>query len=257
MKEALRILTPGMADILIGGPPCQSFSNARSGGYSEGYRDCSGISEILNFVSALDIVKPKLFIMENAPTLLEQPSMNQNLQNILRLFRDSGYIVSPELLSTEEYGVPQQRKRTFFLGTRVDFYAKGMRFRKPEGIFWTNKWTGWAHYLGLPEEGLLVRRGNALKGKNPYEAAYTVISADLINIRYSVSAKLVGTLTKLERLGQDQRPLTIEELARLQGFPPTYEFTGSLDSQRLQVGNAWSFNVASALAKEARRSLEH
>lgn len=238
------------SNIVIGGPPCQSFSNARSGGYSAGYRSCSGLIEINNFMKFVDLIQPDLFIMENAPTLVEQPSMSHILSAILASV-PKGYNIGVYLINAEDYGVPQQRKRTFFLGSR-----EPRRWRPPVCSSWKDKYYGWTDYLGLDTDGLLIRRGNALKGKQPNEAAYTVTSADLMCIRYSNPTRMVGTLTTTERMGQDQRPLTVSELAKLQGFPPDYVWPKAEGDARLQIGNAWNVNVATALAEEARRVLD-
>lgn len=237
-------------DLVIGGPPCQSFSNARTGGYSGGYRSLSGLENIVEFARIVQESDPDYFIMENAPTLL-QSSMNVVLNHILTLLSNK-HEVRPYLVTAEHYGIPQQRERVFFLGTRRGLATP---FLIPRGDHWRVKYSGWADYLGLPDIGLLIRRGNALKGKTPFEAAYTVVCADLPYIRYSASPKASGSLSKNERVLVDQRPLTIRELARLQGFPDSYEFLGNETEQRKMIGNAWNVAVAEALEKEVRRLL--
>lgn len=249
---ALRASDIPDADIYIGGPPCQSFSNARSNGYKGGYRSLAGLEVMLKYISFVREQQPKLFICENAPTLM-QHSMVDITNNLVKLMTDCGYKVRPYLVSAEDCGVPQQRERTFFLGVRNDL--KGV-FRPSLPDSWKNHWNGWADYLGLPNEGLLIRRGSSLKGKSPFESAYTVISAETMCIRYEQPKKMHGKLLSVERTFLNQRYLTVREIARLQGFPADYQFVGLENSIRLQIANAWCVDVARMLAREAKGVLD-
>lgn len=240
------------ANIFIGGPPCQSFSNARSGGYSKGYQSMDGLKYIRRYAEIVEAKQPELFIMENAPTLIKQPSKMDVLREIINLFKS--YKVRPYLLNAEDYGVPQQRERTFLLGTRSDVDLV-FPFIRPDTDHWRFHCSGWAEWLGLPNEGWLVSRGSRLKGKSPFECAYTVIGTEVPVIRYEQPTKIKGSLFSGERVTLNQRYLTVEELARLQGFPSDYIFCGSKNEQLLQIGNAWCVPVAQALARQAKKTL--
>lgn len=242
-------------DIVIGGPPCQSFSSARGG--RQDRASGSGISNILNFLDFVAKVKPRLFIMENVPTLVRDIGFLPALTEINQKIKSIGYCSNNRVLSTEDYGIPQQRERLFFLGYR----ANARMFNVPKTRGWRSMYSGWAEYLDLPPLGLLIRRGSAMKGKTPFEAAYTVNGTDLMCIRHerSVScgtfgAKLSGSVSANERLasGINQTPLTAGQLARLQGFDHDYKFCGDSKEVLKQIGNAWSVNVAYALALEAK-----
>jgi DNA (cytosine-5)-methyltransferase 1 len=103
----------GGVDVVIGGPPCQGFSNA-------GYRmiDDPRNSLYKNFVSIVDRANPKIFIMENVEGIM---SINngKTFQEIKETFRSLGYVVEGRKLLAVEFGVPQKRKRVFIIGSKL------------------------------------------------------------------------------------------------------------------------------------------
>ncbi|WP_435165142.1 DNA cytosine methyltransferase [Paenibacillus glycanilyticus] len=113
-------------DIVVGGPPCQGFSII-------GQRDPNDPRNRLfkEFVKVIQLVKPKAFIMENVLGILsmEDGNVKEEILNSLRTCIDKGYIISePEVLLAADYGVPQLRKRVFFLGIRGDLTDKPLRY---------------------------------------------------------------------------------------------------------------------------------
>ena len=236
---------PPPADIFIGGPPCQSFTNART---CEGYRSGTGMIHIENYIRKIAKHRPKLAILENSPTLC-QKSLSWALGRILDMLDSAGYTAKPYLLNAEDYGVPQSRIRTFILCSRKD---TGIIFLPPKEDHWRNHYLGWADYLELPNKGILLSRANKVKGRDCLQAAYTVIGAELMAIRYE-NVKDSGFIFSNERDGINQRYLTIQEIAKLQGFPTDYKF---YKDARKQIGNSWSVHVSKALAKEAKGILD-
>lgn len=243
--------------IVIGGPPCQSFSNGRSSGRAGGYRSCDGLTHVRQFQRVVRICKPPLLICENAPTLL-QPSMDAIRMAFIEGFED--YKVDAYLLNAEDYGIPQHRERTFFLGIRKELYDKGLRFRRPAGDHWKYKYTGWADFLDIdiPPTGVWYHaRSSSIKGFGPDKPTTTVMSQETPVVRYKQPIKTRKILAlEREASGLNQRYITTAEMAKLQGFPSDYEFVGSTDRIIEMIGNAWNVNVARALAKEAKRILE-
>jgi len=114
-RELLRFaeVSDGYLPLLIGGPPCQAFSQA---GKQRGATDPRGglIFEFLRFVSAL---RPLYFIMENVANL-RGIANGQLLANIEQEMAQIGYNVSRGLLCAADYGAPQLRRRLIFLGAR-------------------------------------------------------------------------------------------------------------------------------------------
>lgn len=123
-------------DLVIGGPPCQSFSTA---GTRRGFNDKRGLA-LLQYVRIVNDIKPKFFVLENVPGLAsaskkyvpfyDRMSGDVNLtkdeqygslfKSILAKFRKlDGYKVQWKILNAADYGVPQKRKRLVLIGSRV------------------------------------------------------------------------------------------------------------------------------------------
>jgi len=106
-------------DGIIGGPPCQSWSEA---GALRGIDDKRG-QLFFDFIRILKAKKPKFFLAENVSGMLATRH-SEALKNIIKLFEESGYSVTYKLLNTSDYGVPQDRKRVIFVGYRNDLKIK-------------------------------------------------------------------------------------------------------------------------------------
>lgn len=99
-------------DLLIGGPPCQAFSIV---GSRKGLADPRG-QLIFDFVRFVAELKPTAFILENVPNL-QAISNGQVYQQLLDRFQALKYNIAYGRLSSADYGVPQNRKRLFMVGT--------------------------------------------------------------------------------------------------------------------------------------------
>jgi DNA-cytosine methyltransferase len=103
----------GGVDIVIGGPPCQGFSNA-------GKRMIEDPRNALykEFVEIVSDTNPKIFIMENVEGIM---SINggKTFSEIKDTFRDLGYNVTGRKLIATQYGVPQKRKRVIIIGSKL------------------------------------------------------------------------------------------------------------------------------------------
>lgn len=117
---------PHNIDGIVGGPPCQSWSAAGSMG---GIDDPRG-KLFFNFITILSHIKPKFFLCENVPGMLA-PRNLKAIENIIKLFKQSGYNVTRHLLDASDYEVPQDRKRVIFVGYREDL---NIFFRPPEPV---------------------------------------------------------------------------------------------------------------------------
>ena len=131
-------------DVIIGGPPCQSFSQA---GKRRGLNDPRGLA-LLEFIRIVKDIKPKIFVFENVPGLKSAPKKHISFydrasskkllskdqqygslfQDILHEFNgiSNRYKIHYKILNSADYGVPQKRKRLILIGTRIT---------KPEFIF--------------------------------------------------------------------------------------------------------------------------
>lgn len=102
-------------DGIIGGPPCQSWSEA---GALRGIEDERG-KLFYDFIRILREKKPKFFVAENVSGMLANVHKSA-VKNIIKMFKDSGYEMHVKLLNAVNYGVPQDRKRVFYIGFRED-----------------------------------------------------------------------------------------------------------------------------------------
>ena len=112
-------------DGIIGGPPCQSWSEA---GALRGIKDKRG-QLFFDFIRILEAKQPKFFLAENVSGMLSARH-SEALKNIKEMFRHAGigYELSFKLLNASDYNVPQDRKRVFFIGIRKDL---GFKFEFP------------------------------------------------------------------------------------------------------------------------------
>ncbi len=115
-------------DGIIGGPPCQSWSEA---GALRGINDKRG-QLFFDFIRILKAKQPLFFLAENVSGMLANRH-SQALANIKKMFLNAGigYNLSFQLLNAKDYNVPQDRKRIFFIGIRKDL---GFKFIFPEPL---------------------------------------------------------------------------------------------------------------------------
>lgn len=126
-------------DILDGSPPCSSFSIAgkrdkfwgQSKKFMEGQEEQILDQLFFSFIKLTDKIKPKIVIAENVPGLLIGLAKNYVIR-ILKEFEDVGYYIQYFLLDASKMGVPQKRRRVFFIGVRKDI-AKPLLINK--GLF--------------------------------------------------------------------------------------------------------------------------
>jgi DNA (cytosine-5)-methyltransferase 1 len=111
---------------IIGGPPCQSWSEAGAG---RGITDKRG-QLFFEYVRILKDKQPLFFLAENVSGMLFGRH-NEAVTNILSEFDKAGYNVKFKLLNTADFGVPQDRKRVLYIGYRKDM---GIEFEFPEPL---------------------------------------------------------------------------------------------------------------------------
>lgn len=103
-------------DVVIGGPPCQGFSVS-----GKRILDDPRNQLYKAFVQVVDLIRPKVFVMENVPGLIRL-FKGQAKEKIIESLESIDYNVSYKILTAADYGVPQIRKRVFFVGLRKDLF---------------------------------------------------------------------------------------------------------------------------------------
>ena len=114
LGDATRIRTRDLDDfeILVGGFPCQAFSIA---GQRKGFQDHRG-TLFFEIARILSDKRTRYFLLENVPNLLGHDN-GKTFCEILRVCAEIGYDVQWDVLNSKDFGVPQQRKRVFLIGS--------------------------------------------------------------------------------------------------------------------------------------------
>lgn len=127
------IYSPGDLDCLIGGPPCQGFSQLRRGeqkhrgkvirftGYNRQLEDPRN-ALVLRFLEVAAAFLPKTLVIENVPQMLRhahEGRAGRLADSIVNTLRDLGYDVAVGVLNAADYGVPQLRERAIFVASRI------------------------------------------------------------------------------------------------------------------------------------------
>lgn len=284
-EQILPLLKNQKIDVIIGGPPCQGFSVA-------GKRIVDDIRNKLykNFVRFVEFFKPKAFVMENVPNIL---SIGGGIvkESIIKDFAELGYSVEYKVLTASDYGVPQNRRRAFFVG-----FLNGHKFEFPTPLE-TEKITSSEALSDLPEGSVTdgdsypnealsdyqkLMREKSDKLYNHQTTAHNQKTIDIISLvpdggNYKdLPIELQGTRKvhiAWTRLNSSKPSFTIDcghnhhfhykfnrvptvrESARIQSFPDTFIFLGNKGSQLKQVGNAVPPLLGEEIANSIKRSL--
>jgi len=276
-------------DVIIGGPPCQGFSLT-------GPRDENDERNKL-YLSVYNAVKhfePQAFLIENVPGMATMYK-GKTKDHILKLFTELGYDVKFDILLAADYGVPQMRKRAFFIG------VKDGEFNFPEKTRTLDNYITCEDAIAdLPslennfgaeemEYGTLpmsqyqqLMRKNSTKIYNHTGTRHTEHVKNVISqvpeggnhkdlppgvgdsrkfneawTRYHSKkpSKTIDTGHRNHFHYKYNRVPTIRENARLQSFPDDFKFLGTKTKQNRQVGNAVPPLLAQALAEEIKKHI--
>lgn len=231
-------------DLLVGGPPCQTFSTA---GDRAGVADPRG-NMIFEFNRILTETRPPMFLFENVPGLL---SMDDGLvwQFMIDYWNDTGYSVFVRLLNTADFGIPQSRIRIFACG----FKSTG-GLRSPFPFPATRRLeTVMRDYLQDDvDEKYVVPPDRVERVLHHYPGSgvphIDAPKARTLRASQYTKATNAGDANYVSCPG-GIRALTPRECFRLQGFPDTFKFGEHLQDDQLyrQAGNAMSVNVVLAM----------
>ena len=235
------------AELLIGCYPCQGFSQ---GGARDPSRKINTL--YLEFARALAQIKPKAFIVENVSGMV-RTNFRHLLDDQLKVFSETGYEVSVEVLNAADFGVPQDRKRIFIVGLRKEF---GLQYRFPNpthGIGQKQEMVTIKDAIGhLPEwpEGdfydidfhWYYMSRNRRRGWD--ETSKTIVANPRHMPLHPISPSLIKIEPDVWRFTSDQRArrFSYREAACLQGFSSDFIFpdtsAGSLNNRYTVIGNA-------------------
>lgn len=268
---------PDDIDGIIGGPPCQSWSEA---GALRGIEDARG-QLFYDYIRILKEKQPKFFLAENVSGMLANRH-SEAVENIVNMFRECGYNVTITLVNAKDYGVAQERKRVFYIGFRDDL---NIDFKFPEGstIDDNKKITLRDIIWDLQDTAIPAAKSNhhnkeAINNNEYYTGAYSPIFMSRNRVKswdeqaFTVQAsgrqcQLHPQAPKMIKHGKNDcrfvegkehlyRRMTIREIARVQGFPDTFKFiyTNTNDAYKM-IGNAVPVNLAYEVAVAIKEAL--
>jgi DNA (cytosine-5)-methyltransferase 1 len=275
----------GQIDVVIGGPPCQGFSQA-------GNREASDERNQLvkDYARIVGELKPTFFVMENVPGLRKtlHAGTNSYLDWVVKKFSGMGYTVSFYQLTASEFGVPQNRKRVVVLGSRgqgqlpapaptnsaqpdlavrqkpiVTVGDAIMDLPKPTPTEQLQSYDQepTSRYAKLMRAGSKGVRNHILPKHGPEMIAkiekqqqgtrlYPNFNHAWIRLHLGRPSPTVKQNNRAPSVHPTQhRVTTAREMARLQSFPDAFVFAGTKSAQLHQIGNAVPPFLAKALAQ--------
>jgi DNA (cytosine-5)-methyltransferase 1 len=264
-------------DGIIGGPPCQSWSEA---GAARGIKDKRG-QLFYDFIRILEAKQPKFFLAENVSGMLISKH-SEALEGIKELFRNAGigYELSFQMLNASDYNVPQDRKRVFFIGIRKDLNFK-FEFPKIKFPKLTLKDAIWdLRESVLPAKEYNKTNGNECKVPNHEYMIGSFSSMYMSRNRvrswdeqsYTIQAggrhapihpqapkmKFIEQNIRVFVPGKEHlyRRLSVRECARIQTFPDDFIFHyTNVPAGYKMIGNAVPVYLAKFLAENIKNQL--
>lgn len=264
-------------DGIIGGPPCQSWSEA---GALRGINDKRG-QLFFDFIRILEAKQPKFFLAENVSGML-LPRHKNALENIKSMFKNAGYTLSFQLLNASDYRVPQDRKRVFFIGIRNDLNFKfqfspitfpKISLREAIGDLQNNvlkaqesNKTNGADCLIPNHEYMTGGFSSIFMSRNRVrswdEQSYTIQAGGRHAPLHPQAPKMkfIEQNKRIFMPGHEHlyRRLSVRECARIQTFPDNFIFQyQKIAAGYKMIGNAVPVRLANFLANSLRAQILH
>ncbi|MEG2634153.1 MAG: DNA cytosine methyltransferase [Oscillospiraceae bacterium] len=276
-KEDIAPFISGEVDGIIGGPPCQSWSEA---GSLRGIADARG-QLFYDYVRILKQFKPQFFLAENVSGMLANRH-SEAVQNILNLFDETGYDVSLTLVNAKNYGVAEERKRVFYIGFRKNLnikfvFPKGSTEEDEKKI--TLRDTIWdLQDTAVPSTDKNHHNPHAVNSNEYFTGAYSPIFMSRNRVKswdeqaFTVQAsgrqcQLHPQAPKMVKFDKNDcrfvegcehlyRRMTVREVARVQGFPDGFQFIyEDTNNAYKMIGNAVPVNLAYEIAVAIQKTL--
>lgn len=266
---------PNDFDGVIGGPPCQSWSEA---GALRGIEDARG-QLFYEFIRILKDKQPKFFLAENVSGMLAGRHSDA-LSNIINHFKYAGYNLNVQLLNAKDYDVPQDRKRLIFVGLRKDldmtfvFPKKKQNAPHLRSAIWDlkdnalqardkNKTNGTD--CAMPNHEYMTGSFSTIymsrnRVRSWDEVSFTIQAGGRHAPIHPQAPKMLHVEQDLKKFVEGEehlyRRLSVRECARIQTFPDDFIFYyDSLAAGYKMIGNAVPVNFAHELALQIKRQL--
>jgi len=255
-------------DILLGGVPCQSFSQA---GKRNGLSDERG-NLLIEFIKIIAKITPKIFLIENVKGLLTHNNGN-TFKTIINMITNLNiYNIQYKILNANDYGVAQNRERLFIIGVHINIkkqfifpkedlykpvlkdvlknvpFSKGYEYSEnkkkimeliPQGGCWID--------LPINIQKEYMKKSFYSAGGKRGIAKRLSLDKPSLTLTTSPCQKQTERCHPIET-----RPLNLKEYARIQSFPDNYIFCGTLAQQYKQIGNAVPVLLSIKIAKSIK-----
>lgn len=244
-----------VADVVVGGFPCQGFSQANRMRTLEDERN----TLYRFFYDTIRLKQPKFFIAENVRGILSL-GKGQAIERIVSDFKAAGYITSVNLVNMADFGVPQTRQRVIIIGQRRDLGSE-LRFRFPAPTHardgelprWVSIKTAIGHFPDPDEENdVLNHIYSAYKVEYRNFTGHRQTDPDRPSPTILARGNGKGGVCAIPHYNGKRR-LTVRESASVQTFPEDFHFCGSMNSCYRQIGNAVPVLFARRLGDELIR----
>lgn len=258
---------------IIGGPPCQSWSE---GGALRGIDDPRG-KLFYEYIRILKEKQPLFFVAENVSGMMSKRHAIA-VGGFLRLFDEAGYDVNLKLLNANDYDVAEDRQRVFYIGFRKDLGVKDFLYPNPMKHKPTLRECIWdLRELAIPARDRNKTNGDHCKVLNHefFVGGYSSIFMSRNRVRswdepaYTVQAsgrqcQLHPQAPKMIKIGANShifvpglehlyRRMTVREVARIQGFPDDFRFIyDDINYGYKMIGNAVPVNLAYHVAMQIK-----
>lgn len=262
---------------IVGGPPCQSWSEA---GSLKGIEDARG-QLFYEYIRILRDTQPLFFVAENVSGMLAKRHSDA-VNGFMKLFDEAGYDVNLKMLNANDFGVPEDRDRVFYIGFRKDLNIHDFEYPTPLKHKPTLREAIWdLQDTAIPAKEKNHTNGDACKVPNNeyFIGAFSPIFMSRNRVRswdepgFTVQAsgrqcQLHPQAPKMEKLeknlqrfvpGQEHlyRRMTVREVARVQSFPDDYLFLyDDINMGYKMIGNAVPVNLAYHVAMSIRAALD-
>ncbi len=262
---------------IIGGPPCQSWSE---GGALRGIEDARG-QLFYEYIRILQDKRPLFFVAENVSGMLAKRH-SEAVRGFMRLFDEAGYNVNLKMLNANDYNVPEDRDRIFYVGFRKDLNIHDFQYPAPLEHKPTLRECIW----DLKDSAIPAREKNKTNGEvckvpnHEYfignfssifmsrnrvrswdEPAYTVQASGRQCQLHPQAPKMVKISENQQKFAEGSeklyRRMTVREVARIQGFPDDFKFVyDDVNYGYKMIGNAVPVNLAYHVALQIRKTLK-
>mgnify|MGYP001304959054 FL=1 len=250
-------------DILAAGFPCQAFSIA---GKKKGFDDTRG-TLFFEIIRISKEHKPKILILENVKNLISHDD-GRTIKIIKKTLENLDYKVYYKILNTSNFGLPQSRKRIYFVCFKKNILKR--KFYFPIG---KNKQTHLSDFLEKNPKTVLEIKRNDINYKEKIDLGKhnKTIRIGTVGkggqgeriydprghaITLSAYGGGIGSKTGLYKIDEIIRKLTPRECARIQGFPENFIIDTSSNQAYKQFGNSVSINVVQHIIQNIIFSLD-